>query len=212
MHVMIKILNFDRIDKLQTIAATIRDNYPKLKTNCVPTTTGSLWVVVHREDMVIYSPDHPPVYDPHLVLTISDGNIIYDFKALSQTISKGIFNWEAIETHLNSLKPNSCWTFCPGIKYPTAVHYQSKHCITMKSPYKRHQSDKCKIWHIPNNKKHSPGSQLFNTCNSCKILHNQLSTLQKRHEKFSPGRRSSWKQVSSMRALKYCSPQTGNSR
>ena len=92
---------------LQDIVSNLHTKYPQLKINSVPTITGSLWVVVHRQDMTVYSPDRPPVYDPHLTLTMADGQVTYDFRAHSQTIEKGVFSWEAIECHLNTLKSYS---------------------------------------------------------------------------------------------------------
>lgn len=59
---------------LEDIVAMLREKYPQLKINYVPA-TGTAWVVIHRPDTTLYSPNHPPVYDPHLVLTLVDGNV-----------------------------------------------------------------------------------------------------------------------------------------
>ena len=89
---------------LEDIVATLRGRYPQLTINYVPT-IGSAWVVIHRPDMALCSPDQPPTYDPHLVFTLGDGDVTYDFRTLSQSIEKGPFSWETIEAHLNSLLP-----------------------------------------------------------------------------------------------------------
>ena len=194
---------------LEDIVDKLRGKYPHLTINYVPATV-SAWVVIHRPDMAVYSSDRPPVYDPHLVLTVVDGNVLYDFRALSQSITKGLFSWELIESHLNSLLPCSAYALCPGVKeYPSTVHFESKRYVHIVTPYERHQSSGCKLWHVPKNRQHQPGSVLFNVCDSCKVLHNHLETLRKRHNEFSPRKRASWKLPSSKRPLKYCSPLTG---
>lgn len=194
---------------LEGIVAILRGKYPQLTINHVPV-SGSAWVVVHRPNMDICSPDHPPTYDPHMTLTLANNSVVYDFRALSQSIDKGLFSWDATETHLNTLKPYSGYTLCPGIKdYPAAVHFESKHHVQISLPYERHQSDGCRLWHVAKNRQHQPESELFNVCEPCKSLHNQLETLRKRHEKILPGKRAEWKHPSSRRPLKYCSPRTG---
>ena len=141
---------------LEDIVATLCGKYPQLKINYVPT-IGSVWVVIHRPDMALCSPDHPPTYDPHLVFTLADGDVTYDFRALSQSISKGQFSWETIEAHLNSLLPYSGYALCPGIKqYPNAVHFQSKHYVYIVTAYELHQSNGCRSWHVPKNRIHLP--------------------------------------------------------
>lgn len=84
--------------------------------------------------MAVCSPDHLPTYNPHLVLTLADRDVIYDFRALSQSINKGLFSWEMIEAHLDSILPYSGYELCPGIKqYLTAVHFESKHSMYTSS-------------------------------------------------------------------------------
>ena len=194
---------------LEDIAATLSRNYPHLTINSVPKTRTE-WIVVHRPDMIIFSPDHPPTYDPHMTLTMDSDKVLYDFRALSQSIDKGLFNWAITEQHLNTLLPHTSYTLCPGIKgYPSSVHFNSTHHVHMSLPYERHQSDTCKLWHIPKNRQAQPESKLYDVCDSCKVFHNRLEMLRKRHDEISPSKRDSWKHPSSHRPLKYCSPRTG---
>lgn len=95
------------------------------------------------------------------------------------------------------------------MNYPVAVHFQSKHYVHMTVPYERHQSDCCKLWHVPNNRQHQTSSSLYNVCQPCKSLSNRLDELEKRHKELSDSTREEWKQPSSKRPLKYCSPTTG---
>ena len=180
-----------------------------LKVNYIPE-GPSAWVVIHPSNMTIGSANHPPTYDPQLFLRMTDGKVEYDFRALFQSIEKGEFSWARVDAHLNSMLPFSGFVFCPGLKdYPTAVHFTSKHYMAISAPYKRNQSDTCSLWHVPKNRKQMYGSHLFNVCDHCKSLYQQLEALRKRHEKFSPRTRQKWKHASSKRPLKYCSPSTG---
>ena len=62
---------------LEDIAATLSRNYPHLTINSVPKTRTE-WIVVHRPDMIIFSPDHPPTCDPHMTLTMDSDKVLYD--------------------------------------------------------------------------------------------------------------------------------------
>ena len=194
---------------LEEIASTIREKYPLLNVNYVPR-NGSAWVVIHQSQMAITSPDHPPTYDPFMVLTLVDGCVTFDFKVFNQSVQNGTFSWDKVEILLNTLLPYSGYVLCPGLKeYPAAVHFESKHYVHISCPHERHQSNCCALWHVPKNRQQLTGSVLYNVCGPCKILDNQLEIVRKRHEKFSTNKRQSWKLPSSKRPLKYCSPLTG---
>ena len=76
--------------------------------------------------MAITSPDHPPTYDPFMVLTLVDGCVTFDFKVFNQSVQNGIFSWDKVETLLNTLLPYSGYVLCPGLKeYPAAVHFHA---------------------------------------------------------------------------------------
>ena len=88
---------------LEAIASSLKGKHPHLKVNYVPY-NSSAWIVVHRPDMAVISPHQPPMYDPHLVLALSDGEVTYDFRALAQSIEKGSFSWEKVQAHLDTLR------------------------------------------------------------------------------------------------------------
>lgn len=126
------------VDVLEDIVATLRGKYPQLIMNYVPV-TASAWVVIHHPSMALCSPDHPPTYNPQLVLMLADGDVRYDLRALSQSINEGLFSWETIEAHLTSLLPYSGYALCPGIEqYLNVVHFESKHYVHIITPYERH--------------------------------------------------------------------------
>ena len=181
--------NFHYLGVLESIVSTLRATYPRLNINYVPG-INSAWVVVHCSEMVISSPIYPPTYDPFLVLTLENGNVTYDFRTSVQSIDKGLFSWIKIKAQLDSLLPYSGFELCPGLKaYPAAVRFESKHYVHITTPYDRHQSDACSVWHIPKNRQQVYGGPLLNMCEPCKVLYNQLETIRKRHENYSPGKR-----------------------
>ena len=180
-----------------------------MKINYVPG-KSTAWVVIHRSEMVITSPSYPPTYDPFLVLTMENGSVTYDFRTSVQSMEKGLFSWVKVNAQLASLLPYSGYELCPGLReYPAEVHFESKHYVHITTPYDRHQSDGCLVWHIPKNRQQQYGGPLFNLCEPCKVLYNQLEIIRKRHESYSPSKREAWKLPSSKRPLKYCSPHTG---
>lgn len=126
-------------------------------------------------------------YDPYMVLTVEDGCITFDFKAFNQSIMKDTFNWEKVEAQLNSLLPFSGYVLCPGLKeYPSVIHFESKNYMHILCPHERHQSYGCALWHVPKNRQQLPCSVLYNVCEQCKTLYNQLEIIRKRHKQFSP--------------------------
>lgn len=147
------------------------------------------------------SPIYPPTYDPFLVLTLENGSVTYDFRTSVQSIDKGLLSWIKVKAQLDSLLPYSGFELCP--EYPATVHFESRHYVHITTPYDCHQSDACSVWHIPKNRQQVYGGP------PCKVLYNQLETIRKRHENYSPGKREAWKLPSCKRPLKYCSPNTG---
>ena len=74
-------------DFLETIMTSLHKKFPAIKENHVPIVTGSLWL---QKDTTVYRTHCPPVYVPHLVLTMSNRNVNYDFKAHSQKNDKTV--------------------------------------------------------------------------------------------------------------------------
>lgn len=88
---------------------------------------------------------------------------------------------EDVLVYLEQLLPSSGFIICPGLnEYPEQVRFKTKHLVEWGPPFSRIFSDGCNLWHIPNNSKQSPESNVFNCCKACKQLNHDIQQLVRR--------------------------------
>ena len=149
-----------------------------------------------------------PIYNPRMVISVDDqGHAQMEFQVFFRTMLKEAYSRQAADPHLESMLRESGYSVCPGIpEYPLEVRFKSKNYRKWQLPFTRHDSRKCKMWHIPQHHKRSPNDPLYNWCPSCKLLWHDLCALTRRARKISPTKHSHWQLPSSKRLMKYLSP------
>ena len=159
--------------QLSTIIEDICSSYPELVVESV--VSQKSFAVVHRSDMnTICSAG--PIHNPHMVISVDDQcQAQMKFQMFFQTVFKEAYSRQAADPHLKSRESDSV---CPGIpEYLLEVRFKSKNYREWQLPFKRHDNQKCKLWHITQHHKCSPDDPLYNYCPSCKLLWHDLCAL-----------------------------------
>lgn len=136
-----------------SIIEDIRSSYPELVVESV--VDEKSFVVVRQSDMNTTC-SAGPIYNPRMVISV-DGQCHpqMEFQVFFRTVFKGAYTRQAATPHLESMQRESGYSVCPGIpEYPSEVRFKSKNYREWQLPFKRHDSQKCKLWHIPQHHKH----------------------------------------------------------
>jgi len=132
------------------------------------------------------------ILDPNILLCCDGCSIMYKFSAFFQIFASGHANIAKFLSYLRSLLPDPGYVICPGISnYPFNLRFKSKHLHEWGEPLNRLDSDTCELWHVPNNSRQLPSSELYNVCKSCKQLSHDIQQLVKRDSTITGAQRRS---------------------
>lgn len=152
------------VSRLTDIATDIRTRYQ----DHVVETAGDgnkTFIVVKQKEMNTQC-SAGPIYNPHLVIsddTLDEPQL--EFQVFFRSICKEAYTPEVANTYLQSLLPGLGYALCPGIpSFPTEVRFKPKKYREWTSPFVRHNSHTCKLWHVPSHHKRSPNDPLYNSC------------------------------------------------
>ena len=130
------------------------------------------YVVVMQKEPTIY-PNAGPIYNPRLLVTLAVGLDEYHvkFQVFFKSICCKKYDTEAVDQHLQTMKPGSGYTVCPGIpNLPGEIRFKPKKYREWTLPFRRCDSIDCQLWHKPSHPKRSKDDPLYDSCASCKLL------------------------------------------
>ena len=198
---------------LEDVQSYLESCYPSLERSVIKDDDGQTWTVVCCAKATIIGHGVGPIKPARVVFEMCGS---YAFQVLLKPVKIG--EWQRqepgisaeLKEMLDSMLANSEFLLCPGIReYEKTFHvirFESKNLRDWKTPFQRHDSSNCSLWHKPSNLKIGVTSPLFNCCSSCKLLYHDLDVIKKRIESASPEHKEKWLDVSSNRPLKYLSP------
>ena len=203
---------FSLASRVLDIEKDIHARYPCLVVETA--VDGNKTVLIIRQKEMNSACSAGPVYNPRLL--ISDVGVDephFEFQVFCHVVFTGPYTPVAVHSYLQSMLPGSGYTVCPGIpNLAPEIRFKPKKYRQWKLPFVRHDSQGCKLWHVPTHHKRSPDDPLYDSCPSCKLLRHDLDTLVKRARRISASTRAKWQLPSSKRALKYFSPHSLRNR